>query len=142
MRDLDKRHVESQSKILSFVQLVNRYEGLRIQLLNHCKMMEVLIPEQLKSSEVLIPPSLEIKPLENETTQRLLEPFEYLPQVLFPAVERGPRFENYENVSKEESEGSHNTPANVEELMDDQLGPLETQAGEPLDDSILDAADE
>ena len=88
MRDLDKRHVESQSKILSFVQLVNRYEGLRIQLLNHCKMMEVLIPEQLKSSEVLIPPSLEIKPLENETTQRLLEPFEYLPQVLFPAVER------------------------------------------------------
>ena len=83
VRDLDRKHIESQSKMLSFVQLVNRYEGLRIQLLNHCKMMEVLIPSQLKGSNIPIHSGLEIQPLENETIQRLLEPFEYLPKSPF-----------------------------------------------------------
>ena len=135
------KNMESQSKMLSLVQLINRYEGLRIKLLNHCKMMEILVPNQLKDSNIMIPPGLEIQPLENETIQRLLEPFEYLPQVPFPAVDRGPRSESYENVSEEESNGPPNIPANVE-LMDDQLGPLETQAGELIDDSILDDVDE
>ena len=89
----------------------------------------------------MIPPGLEIQPVENDTIQRLLEPFEYIPQIPFPAVDRGPRSESFENVSEEESDGLPNIPANVE-LMDDQLEPLESQAGEPLDDSILDAADD
>ena len=58
MRDLDMKHIESQSKMLSFVQLINRYEGLRIKLLNHCKMMEILVPNQLKDSDIMIPPGL------------------------------------------------------------------------------------
>ena len=141
LRDSEMKNMESQSKMLSLVQLINRYEGLRIKLLNHCKMMEILVPNQLKDSNNMIPPGLEIQPLENETIQRLLEPFEYIPQIPFPAVDRGPRSESFENVSEEESDGLPNIPANVK-LMDDQLEPLETQAGELIDDSILDDVDE